>query len=143
MLVIEDVLDSLTWAESIGGLEGLIARVDANFAVVDSWISATPNYAFLAQDPATLSPTSVTLSISDDWFANADAALQKAVTTDIQAELVDENIAFDMGAYRDAPTGLRIWGGPTVDPDDIAALLPWLDWAYARVRAAHQSAQRG
>jgi phosphoserine aminotransferase len=138
MLVIEDVLDSLTWAESIGGLEGLIARVDANFAVVDSWISATPNYAFLAQDPATLSPTSVTLSISDDWFANADAALQKAVTTDIQAVLADENVAFDIGAYRDAPSGLRIWAGATVETGDLAALMPWLDWAYETVRARHK-----
>jgi phosphoserine aminotransferase len=140
MLVIEDVLDSLTWAESIGGLEGLIARVDANFAVVDSWISATPNYAFLAQDPATLSPTSVTLSISDDWFANADAALQKAVTTDIQAVLADENVAFDIGAYRDAPSGLRIWAGATVETGDLAALMPWLDWAYETVRARHKGA---
>ena len=138
MLVIEDVLDSLTWAESIGGLEGLIARVDANFAVVDSWISATPNYAFLAQDPTTLSPTSVTLSISDDWFANADAALQKAVTTDIQAVLADENVAFDIGAYRDAPSGLRIWAGATVETGDLAALMPWLDWAYETVRARHK-----
>ncbi|WP_438996328.1 phosphoserine transaminase, partial [Candidatus Puniceispirillum sp.] len=90
MLVIEDAHDALVWAESIGGLTALIARVDANFAVISDWIKITPNYAFLAQDPATISPTSVTLSIIDDWFMNADAAVQKAITSDIQTVLADE-----------------------------------------------------
>jgi len=137
MLVIDDVHDALCWAESLGGLDALIARVNANFAVLDDWIKTTPNYAFLAQDPATVSPTSVTLSISDDWFVNADAAMQKAITTDIQAVLADEDVALDIGAYRDAPSGLRIWAGATVETDDLAALIPWLDWAYETVRARH------
>lgn len=137
MLVIDDVHDALTWAESLGGLEGLIARVDANFAVIDDWIKTTSHFAFLAQNPATVSPTSVTLSISDDWFANADAATQKAITTDIQAVLADEDVALDIGAYRDAPSGLRIWAGATVETSDLAALMPWLDWAYETVRARH------
>lgn len=137
MLVIDDVHDALCWAESLGGLDALIARVNANFAVLDGWIKTTPNYAFLAQDPATVSPTSVTLSISDDWFVNADAAMQKAITTDIQAVLADEDVALDIGAYRDAPSGLRIWAGATVEADDLAALMPWLDWAYETVRARH------
>ena len=143
MLVIEDAHDALTWAESIGGLEGLIARVDANFAVIDRWIRTSPNYAFLAQNPATVSPTSVTLSISDDWFVNADSGLQKAITTDIQAVLADENVALDIGAYRDAPSGLRIWAGATVETDDLAALMPWLDWAYETVRAEHKASHKG
>ena len=143
MLVIEDAHDALTWAESIGGLKGLIARVDANFAVIDSWTKTSPNYAFLAQNPATVSPTSVTLSISDDWFVNADSGLQKTVTTDIQAVLADENVAFDIGAYRDAPSGLRIWAGATVETDDLAALMPWLDWAYETVRAEHKASHKG
>jgi phosphoserine aminotransferase len=105
--------------------------------VFDDWIKTTPNYAFLAQDPATVSPTSVTLSISDDWFVNADAAMQKAITTDIQAVLADEDVALDIGAYRDAPSGLRIWAGATVETDDLVALMPWLDWAYETVRARH------
>ncbi|WP_348721256.1 phosphoserine transaminase [uncultured Candidatus Puniceispirillum sp.] len=137
MLVIDDVHDALTWAESLGGLEGLIARVDANFAVIDDWIKTTSHFAFLAQNPATVSPTSVTLSISDDWFANADAATQKAITTDIQTLLAEEDVALDIGAYRDAPSGLRIWAGATVETSDLAALMPWLDWAYETVRARH------
>ena len=137
MLVIDDVHDALTWAESLGGLEGLIARVDANFAVIDDWIKTTSHFAFLAQNPATVSPTSVTLSISDHWFANADAATQKAITTDIQTLLAEEDVALDIGAYRDAPSGLRIWAGATVETSDLAALMPWLDWAYETVRARH------
>ena len=143
MLVIDDVHDALCWAESLGGLDALIARVNANFAVLDGWISTTPNYAFLAQDPATVSPTSVTLSISDDWFVNADSGLQKAITTDIQAVLADENVALDIGAYRDAPSGLRIWAGATVETDDLAALMLWLDWAYETVRAEHKASHKG
>jgi phosphoserine aminotransferase len=138
MLVIEDVHDALTWAESIGGLEGLIARVDANFTVINDWITRTPNYAFLAQNPATVSPTSVTLSVTDDWFMNADAALQKAVISGIQAVLAEEKVALDVGAYRDAPSGLRIWAGATVESDDLAALMPWLDWAYETVCSHHK-----
>lgn len=138
MLVIEDVHDALTWAESIGGLEGLIARVDANFTVINDWITRTPNYAFLAQNPATVSPTSVTLSVTDDWFMNADAALQKAVIAGIQAVLAEEKVALDVGAYRDAPSGLRIWAGATVESDDLVALMPWLDWAYETVRSHHR-----
>lgn len=138
MLVIEDVHDALTWAESIGGLEGLIARVDANFTVINDWITRTPNYAFLAQNPATVSPTSVTLSVTDDWFMNADAALQKAVISGIQAVLAEEKVALDVGAYRDAPSGLRIWAGATVESDDLVALMPWLDWAYETVRSHHR-----
>ena len=143
MLVIEDAHDALCWAESIGGLDALIARVDANFAVIDDWIRTSPNYAFLAQNPATVSPTSVTLSISDDWFVNADSGLQKAITTDIQAVLADEDVALDIGAYRDAPSGLRIWAGATVETDDLAALMPWLDWAYETVRAEHKASHKG
>ena len=143
MLVIEDAHDALCWAESIGGLDALIARVDANFAVIDSWIRTSPNYAFLAQNPATVSPTSVTLSISDDWFVNADSGLQKAITTNIQAVLADENVALDIGAYRAAPSGLRIWAGATVETDDLAALMPWLDWAYETVRAEHKASHKG
>lgn len=140
MLVIEDAHDALVWAESIGGLAALIARVDANFAVISDWIKITPNYAFLAQDPATISPTSVTLSIIDDWFVNTDTAMQKAITSDLQTLLADEDVALDIGAYRDAPSGLRIWAGATVATDDLAALMPWLDWAYEMVRIRHRDA---
>ena len=143
MLVIEDAIDALTWAESIGGIDALVGRVDASFAHFRDWIADTPYFSFLARDAATISPTSVCLVISDGWFGAQEADLQSKLVKEMQACLEAEGVALDIGAYRDAPTGLRIWGGPTVDPDDIAALLPWLDWAYAHVRAAHQSAQGG
>ena len=139
MLVIEDAIDALAWAESIGGIDALVGRVDASFAHFRDWIADTPHFSFLARDAATISPTSVCLVISDGWFGAQDAGLQSKLVKEMQACLEAEGVALDIGAYRDAPTGLRIWSGPTVDPDDIAALLPWLDWAYARVRAAHHS----
>ncbi|NCF49943.1 MAG: phosphoserine transaminase [Bacteroidetes bacterium] len=140
MLVVEDAIDALLWAKSIGGLAGLCARVDTSFGYFKSWVTATPNFEFLAVDPATLSPTSVCFVVADDWFAAQDDGDQKAIVKALQAHLEDEGVAVDIGAYRDAPTGLRIWAGPTVDPEDIAALLPWVDWAYERARAAYQAA---
>ena len=140
MLVIEDAIDALAWAESIGGIDALVGRVDTSFAHFTDWIAETPYFSFLARDAVTISPTSVCLVISDDWFCAQDAGLQSKLVKEMQACLEAEGVALDIGAYRDAPTGLRIWGGPTVDPDDIAALLPWLDWSYARARATHQSA---
>ena len=143
MLVIEDAIDALEWAESIGGIDALVARVNTGFAAFSAWISTTPHFAFLAKDAATMSPTAVCLVITDSWFAAQDAATQTQLVKSMQACLEAEDVAVDIGAYRDAPTGLRIWGGPTVDPADTAALLPWLDWAYESVRAAHQAGRAG
>jgi len=140
MLVIEDALDALDWAEGLGGISGLIARVDSSFAFMDSWVQMTPNYRYLAVDPATVSPTSVCLCFADDWFASLDPEIQKSVSKDVQALLASEQVALDIGAYRDAPTGLRIWCGPTVEPSDVAALLPWLDWAYLTIRDRYRDA---
>ncbi len=89
----------------------------------------------LARDPATISPTALCLVISDDWFTAQPDEVQAGVVKSMLALLEAEDVAVDINAYRDAPTGLRIWGGPTVDPEDIASLLPWLDWAYETVRA--------
>jgi len=137
MLVIEDAIDALAWAESIGGNDALIARVDAGFAHIRDWIAANPHFDFLARDPATISPTALCLVVSDPWFAALAQDVQTAVIRQLLAKLEDEGVAVDINAYRDAPTGLRIWGGPTVDPDDIARLLPWIDWAYETIRADH------
>ena len=90
-------------------------------------------------DPATVSQTSVCLRFADDWFTGLGAHQQKAVVKDVEALLAAEDVAIDISAYRDAPTGLRIWCGPTVDPDDVAALLPWLDRAYVQTRAQYQA----
>ncbi|MEK9799855.1 MAG: phosphoserine transaminase [Alphaproteobacteria bacterium] len=138
LLVIEDALDALNWAESIGGGKALIARVDASFAAMNRWIAETPYFAYLAEDPATASSTSVCLRIVDDWFQAQTPETQKKMVKDVEALLAAENVAEDISCYRDAPLGLRIWCGPTVDTADVEALLPWLDWAYAHTRSAYQ-----
>jgi len=136
MLCVEDALDGLAWAESVGGLEGLIARTEANLSAVAAWVARTPNYAFLASDPATRSPTSICLSIVAPWFAALGAEAQAEAAKKIAGLLEKEGVALDAGGYRDAPPGLRLWGGATVETADIAAVLPWLDWAADEVGAA-------
>ena len=135
MLCVEDALDGLRWAESIGGLKGLIARSEANLAAIADWVAAGSGYSFLAQDPATRSCTSICLTITAPWFTALAAEAQAAAAKKIASLLEKEGVALDAGAYRDAPPGLRIWGGATVETADIKALLPWLDWALASVQA--------
>jgi len=135
MLCVEDALDGLRWAESIGGLKGLIARSEANLAAVADWVAAGSGYGFLAQDAATRSCTSICLTITAPWFAALSAEAQAAAAKKVASLLEKEGVALDAGAYRDAPPGLRIWGGATVETADIKALLPWLDWALASVQA--------
>jgi phosphoserine aminotransferase len=138
MLVIEDAIDTLSWAEGLGGAKGLIARVDESFDHYRAWLERTPWFASLARDPATMSPTALCVVVTDAWFLAQEGALQKQLVKDMLACLEEEGVAVDIGAYRDAPTGLRIWGGPTVDPADIERLLPWIDWAYESARAHHR-----
>ncbi|MCA3381182.1 MAG: phosphoserine transaminase [Roseomonas sp.] len=135
MLCVEDALDGLRWAESIGGLQGLIARSEANLAAIADWVAAGSGYGFLAQDAATRSCTSICLTITAPWFTALAAEAQAAAAKKIASLLEKEGVALDAGAYRDAPPGLRIWGGATVETADIKALLPWLDWALASVQA--------
>jgi phosphoserine aminotransferase len=135
MLCVEDALDGLRWAESIGGLKGLIARSEANLAAIADWVAAGSGYGFLAQDAATRSCTSICLTITAPWFAALSPEAQAAAAKKIASLLEKEGVALDAGAYRDAPPGLRIWGGATVETADIKALLPWLDWALASVQA--------
>ena len=125
MLAVEDYLVALDWARSVGGLEGMIARSDANTAAITDFVETHDWIDFLATDPATRSNTSVCLKFTDDRIADG-AAFAKAVAK----RLGDENIALDIGAYRDAPAGLRIWCGSTVETSDIEAMLPWLEWAF-------------
>jgi phosphoserine aminotransferase len=135
MLCVEDALDGLRWAESIGGLKGLIARSEANLAAIADWVAAGSGYGFLAQDAATRSCTSICLTITAPWFTALGAEAQAAAAKKVASLLEKEGVALDAGAYRDAPPGLRIWGGATVETSDIKALLPWLDWALASVQA--------
>jgi phosphoserine aminotransferase len=136
MLCVEDQLDALAWAESVGGLAGLVARSEANLQLVTDWVANSHWAGFLAADPATRSCTSVCLTIVDPWFAARDKDGQARIAKDIAALLEKEQAALDIGAYRDAPPGLRIWCGATIEKADLAALLPWLDWAYATVKQA-------
>lgn len=136
MLAVEDYLDTLDWAERIGGLNALHARADANAKVVYDWVARTPWIAPLAADPATYSNTGVCLVIADpDVLARGDAAVS-AFAAGIVERLDREGVALDIGAYRDAPAGLRIWCGATVETSDLEALTPWLDWAFAEEKAA-------
>jgi phosphoserine aminotransferase len=129
MLCVEDALDGLRWAESVGGLAGLIARSEANLAVIAQWVARRNWVDFLAEDVATRSCTSICLTLADPEAAKPMAAL-----------LEKEGAAYDIGAYRDAPPGLRIWGGATIEAADVEKLLLWLDWAYGVVAEAPQKA---
>jgi phosphoserine aminotransferase len=131
MLCVEDWMDALRWAESEGGLKSLIARADASFKALDAWVSRTPWVENLAKVPATRSNTSVCLVITDPAVTRLEKAMQAAFAKRIADRLDKEGVAKDIGNYRDAPPGLRIWTGCTVERSDVEALTPWLDWAFA------------
>ena len=135
MLAVEDALDGLRWAECIGGLPALIARSEHNLRIVAEWVERTPWVDFLAEQPDFRSPTSICLKLADPEIKEA---AQAALIKDLVARLEAEAVAYDIASYRDAPPGLRLWGGATVENADIAALLPWLDWAYEQARSAHR-----
>ncbi len=134
MLCVEDALDALRWAESLGGLEGLLARTRANLAAVERWVESSEWAEFLCADPANRSSTSICLKISDPWAEGRDDAEVSKTIKAAAKKLDQEGIAFDINSYRDAPTGLRLWGGATVDTADLEALFPWLDWAWEEAK---------
>jgi phosphoserine aminotransferase len=134
MLCVEDAVDGLKWAERIGGLPALIARSEANLAAIEAWVARAGWAGFLAEDKAIRSCTSVCLKITDPAVTKLDAEAQAAVPKKLVASLEAENVAYDIDAYRDAPAGLRIWAGATVEVRDLEALFPWLDWAYVQQR---------
>ena len=134
MLCVEDQLDALAWAEGLGGLPALIARTQDNLAAIAEWVARTSWVEFLATDPATRSSSSVCLAIADPWFRALDADTQAKTAKTLAARVAEAGAGLDIGAYRDAPPGLRIWAGATIERADIEALLPWLDWAYASAR---------
>jgi phosphoserine aminotransferase len=131
MLCVEDYLDALAWAESIGGLEGLMARANGNAKVLFDWSARTPWIDNLARDPATRSNTSVCLKLIDPALASLSDDRQKDIVKSIAGTLEKEGVAMDIANHRDAPASFRIWCGATVERSDIEALLPWLEWAYA------------
>lgn len=133
MLCVEDALDALAWAESVGGVEGMVARSEANLSAMSAWVDQSSTFAFLA-DAAVRSCTSICLKVVDPWFESLDDDARAAALKKMVSLLDKEGVAFDIAGYRDAPAGLRIWGGATVELSDIKALLPWLDWAFAEVK---------
>jgi phosphoserine aminotransferase len=136
MLCLEDYLDALEWAQSIGGLKALHARADANTKVITDWVARTSWIDFLTRDPALRSNTSVCLKVVDPAVTRLPGEAQAAFVKGIAAALEKEGVAYDIAAYRDAPPGLRIWCGSTVERSDVEALTLWLDWAYATAKAA-------
>ncbi|WP_209011086.1 phosphoserine transaminase [Labrenzia sp. PHM005] len=135
MLCVEDYLDALKWADSLGGLSGLINRADSNLKVLADWVAETPWAEFLAKDPATRSNTSVCLTVVDPDILALGSDQQAAFAKGMAALLDGEGIAYDIGAYRDAPSGLRIWAGATIESSDLKALTAWLDWAFQTEKA--------
>ena len=136
MLCVEDYLDALNWSDSIGGLKSLISRADGNAAVIAEWVERTAWVDFLAEDVKTRSNTSVCLKVVDPAIAALDDDAQAAFAKKLADLLDKEGVAYDIGGYRDAPAGLRIWAGATIENDDMRALMPWLDWAFAEAKAA-------
>jgi phosphoserine aminotransferase len=140
MLATEDYLDTLKWAKSVGGLKGLRARADANAKVIHDWAARTPWIANLAEKDETRSNTSVCLKIVDPAIASLPNDAQWAFVKDMVALIEKEGAAYDIATHRDAPPGLRIWCGCTVETSDVAALTPWLDWAFAQAKVALSTA---
>ena len=140
MLCVEDYLDALAWAEIVGGRAGLMKRSRDNLAAIEAWVEKSNWAAFLTERKAIRSWTSICLVIADPWFkALSDKGKNEAAKA-VVAKLEKEGVAFDCGHYRDAPAGLRIWGGATVETADIEALLPWIDWAYGEIKASYKEA---
>jgi phosphoserine aminotransferase len=134
MLCVEDYLDTLDWAKSVGGLKSLIARADANAKAVNDWVAKTPWIENLAIDPKTRSNTSVCLKVVDPAVAALPVDAQWAFVKDMVALIEKQGVAYDFANHRDALPGLRLWCGATVETRDVEALMPWLDWAYAQVK---------
>jgi len=141
MLALEDLHAALGWAESLGGVEALWQRSRDNFDCIDDWVSKTDWIDWLASDPATRSPTSMCLQIVDTDFAQLPVDAQQAAINAMLVQLEQENVALDIGNYRSAPPGFRIWGGATVESSDLRALTPWLDYVFAELKQSLQENQ--
>ena len=135
MLCVEDVLDALNWAKKIGGLKSLINRSNESFNHIDDWIKKTKWVDFLSNDPKTRSNTSITFKIIEDWFLQKDENQQRIIIKEILNLLIEEKVAYDINGYPKAPPSFRIWGGGTVEPQNVKKLLPWIDWAYNEVKS--------
>lgn len=134
MLCIEDALNVLNWAESIGGLKALISRSNSNLELIKDWVEKTSWIDFLADDPETISSTSICLKIVAPWYLNLSKDEQTINAKKLVSLLEEENVAYDISSYRDAPAGIRIWGGATINESDIRSLIPWIEWAFDKIQ---------
>ncbi len=135
MIAVEDALDGLRWAEKMGGLKALTTRSQNNLKAIETWVEGSGWADFLVADATIRSSTSVCLKIIDSWFVGLDDQAKAKVTKHMVSLLSEEEAAYDLGAYRDAPAGLRIWAGATIEVADLEALFPWLDWSFATTKA--------
>jgi len=140
MLAVADCMDALNWVANVGGLRTTIARSEENFKAIENWVAKTEWVDFLASDPETRSTTSVCLKIVDPWFEGLDDDAKTPFIKSMCKLLDEDGVAYDIAGYRDAPAGLRIWCGATVQGDDVEALCPWLDWAYEAAKSKEQAA---
>lgn len=139
MLCVEDALDGLKWAEEIGGLAALISRSRDNLKAIETWVENSDWIDFLAENKSERSNTSICLKIVDSWYESLSSEDRAATAKRLVSLVENEGVAFDFGSYKDAPSGIRIWGGATVDTADIEALLPWLDWAFQEVKSSENA----
>jgi phosphoserine aminotransferase len=130
MMCVEDILDTLKWVKGLGGIKELFKRSDKTLQYISEWINNNPSFEFMNQNEKTRSNTGITFFIKDDWFKNSGEIKQREIMNAIFELLYKENVAYDINGYPKAPPSFRIWGGGTVEPKDINALLPWIDWAY-------------
>jgi phosphoserine aminotransferase len=135
MLCVEDAIDALQWIQSIGGYAGSIKKSKSNLEVIKKWVASHDWIDFLANDPNTLSSTSICLKITEDWFVQLSEEEQQTKVKEINSLLEKEGVAYDINAYRTAPAGFRIWGGATVEASDIETLLPWIEWGYRSIKS--------
>jgi phosphoserine aminotransferase len=140
MLAVEDAIDALKWVKNLGGLKATIARSEANLKTLEDWVAKTDWVDFLCADKATRSNTSICLKITADWYVSQPAEQQAALAKELTKTLDAEGVAYDIDAYRDAPAGIRIWGGATVEASDLKILTEWLDYAFAELAAKQQKA---
>ena len=137
MLCVEDVIDTLNWAQDIGGLKTLIDRSEESLYHIEEWVKNTDWVEFLAHDKSIRSNTGITFKINENWFLKKKEKNQRKIMKEITTLLINENVAYDINGYPKAPPSFRIWGGGTVDPDNIKKLIPWIDWAYKKVKGIY------
>ena len=134
MICVEDAIDTLNWVETIGGLDELIKRSNKSFNYISMWIKNSKNFEFIDSNEKTRSNTSITFKIKENWFIKKDLDEQKSIIKKICSLLESEKIAYDVSGYAKAPPSFRVWGGGTIEPNDIKKLLPWFDWAYEKIK---------